>query len=309
MQKIIIDTDCGGDDAVAIAMALKDPNVKVLMLSTVVGNVPMQQATINTLTTLGYAKSYNPPVYKGCKRPLLREPLYAYETHGEDGMGDIGLVPQDGACASEGHGAVKILETLLAHQPKEIDIVCLGPLTNIAVAIALSLETMSRAKSIIIMGSAGFGAGNVTPVAEFNIWHDAEAAKAVLASGLPITFVGWDACLGDAIFTEAEISRLKEAGHLGDFMVSCNKSLISFNMKRFGREVLDFADPVAMAVALWPEVITQIGGYWCEVDTTLGPGYGSLVIDRNNEFGKPNAKVCTEVDANLYKEKIFNLVK
>jgi len=308
MRKIIIDTDCGSDDAVAIAMALKESAVEILMLSTVVGNVPMQQATTNTLTTLGYTNTYHPPVYMGCERPLLRKSSYAYETHGIDGMGDIGLVPPENATAADGNGVIKILETLMAHEPNVIEIVCLGPLTNIAVAISLSLETMRRAKNITIMGSAGFGIGNVTPVAEFNIWHDAEAAKIVLDSGLPITFVGWDACLGDAAFDEDDIQRLRATGALGDFMINCNKLLVEFNINRFGRGILDFADPVAMAVALWPEIVTQCDKYHCEVDVSDGPGYGALIIDRNNEFGgEPNAYVCTQVDAKLHKEKLFQL--
>jgi len=309
MRKIIIDTDCGSDDAVAIAMALKEPSVVILMISTVVGNTSMQQATANTLTTLGYADTYYPPVYKGIERPLLKKPFYAFETHGDDGMGDIGLVPPKGAKAADGHGVTKMLETLMAHEPNTVELICLGPLTNIAVAISLSLETMQRAKSITIMGSAGFGIGNVTPVAEFNILHDAEAAKIVLDSGLPIMFVGWDACLGDAIFDEDDIKRLRATGSLGNFMIDCNKSLIEFNVNRFEREILDFADPVAMAVALWPEVITQCDKYHCEVDVSDGPGYGALIIDRNNEFGgEPNAHVCTRVNADLYKEKLFHIV-
>jgi len=248
-------------------------------------------------------------VYRGCERPLLQKPFYAYETHGDDGMGDIGLMPPEGATAATGHGVIKILETLSSHEPNEIEIICLGPLTNIAVAISLSLETMQRAKSITIMGSAGFGIGNVTPVAEFNMRHDAEAAKIVLDSGLPITFVGWDACLGDAIFNEADIARLRAIGPLGDFMIDCNKSLIALNQQRFGRDVLDFADPVAMAVALWPEAIAHCEKYHCEVDISNGPGYGALLIDRNNEFGgEPNAYVCTQVNACLYKEKLFHVV-
>jgi len=305
---MIIDTDCGSDDAVAIAMAVKESAVEVLMISTVVGNTSMSQGTINTLTTLGYANSYHPPVYKGCKRPLMQKPFYAYETHGDDGMGDIGLMPPRGATAADGHGVIKMLEILMAHEPNTIEIVCLGPLTNIAVAISLSLEVVHRAKSITIMGSAGFGIGNVSPVAEFNIRHDAEAAKIVLDSGLPVTFVGWDACLGDAIFDEDDIQRLRAIKPLGEFMIDCNKSLIEFNEDRFDRSILDFADPVAMAVALWPEVVTQCDKYPCEVDVSNGPGYGALVIDRNNEFGgEPNAYICTQVDAKLYKEKLFHV--
>ena len=93
-KKIIIDTDCGSDDAMAIAMALNDPTYEIQLITTVSGNVPVQQATINTLTTIEYAGTYEPPVYMGCEKMLLRELECAYETHGQDGMGDIGLVPK-----------------------------------------------------------------------------------------------------------------------------------------------------------------------------------------------------------------------
>ena len=93
-KKIIIDTDCGSDDAMAIAMALNDLTYEIQLITTVSGNVPVQQATINTLTTIEYAGTYEPPVYMGCEKMLLRELECAYETHGQDGMGDIGLVPK-----------------------------------------------------------------------------------------------------------------------------------------------------------------------------------------------------------------------
>ena len=107
-KKIIIDTDCGSDDAMAIAMALNDGAYEIVMITTVSGNVPMEQATVNALTTIEYAGTYEPPVYKGSKDMLLREMTYAYETHGNDGMGDIGLVPKRLSAASgkqtEAHG-------------------------------------------------------------------------------------------------------------------------------------------------------------------------------------------------------------
>ena len=107
-KKIIIDTDCGSDDAMAIAMALNDPAYEIVMISTVSGNVHVDQATINTLTTIEYADTYEPPVYKGSDKMLLKELIYAHETHGNDGMGDIGLVPKR-LKAQEGHGVLKML--------------------------------------------------------------------------------------------------------------------------------------------------------------------------------------------------------
>ncbi len=301
-RKLIIDTDCGSDDAVAIAMAMCEPSVEVLMFSTVCGNISVQQATTNTLTTLEYANSYFPPVYAGCETPLLRKANYAVETHGQDGMGDLGFVPRL-LKPADGNGIVEMLKLLRENEQDEIEIVALGPLTNLAVALMLDPAAMRRAKRISAMGTAGLGIGNVTPVAEFNIWHDAEAAKMVLDFGMPLFFVGWDACLGDAIFEADDIETIKNSGVLGRFAIECNRQLLEMNVSRFGRPVLDLADPAAMAAILFPECIKTAKSYACEVDTSAGPSYGATLIDRYMEFGKPaNAEICSALFADKYKQ-------
>lgn len=311
MRKIIIDTDCGSDDAVAIAMALREPGVEVIMITVVAGNVPLFQAVDNTLVAIEYAGTYNPPVYAGCDIPILRAASPSYDTHGFDGMGDMGYKPAKLKANSE-NAVFKLLEALNSADEGTIEIICLGPLTNIAIAIRLDPRAVQRAKRVTAMGSAGFGIGNVTPVAEFNIWQDAEAAHIVLGAGLEqkLLFVGWDACLGDAIFDEENIKNLRMSGQLGAFCIDCNKSLMELNFKRWGKRVLDFADPVAMAVALWPEVVAKQGFYHCQIGISPCPGYGQFIIDRNAEFGqKPNAWVCTQVDAGIYKTMMNNVLK
>ena len=173
-RKIIIDTDCGSDDAMAIAMALNDDNYEVIMITTVSGNVRVKQATANTLTTLKINDNYYPPVYEGCDEMLVRDWVGAAETHGNDGMGDLDLVDYS-LKPEEGHGVLKMLEALRNHKDKEIDIIALGPLTNLALAFRLEKETMMKANRIVVMGTAGLGIGNVSPVAEFNIWQDPES--------------------------------------------------------------------------------------------------------------------------------------
>ena len=305
-KKIIIDTDCGSDDAMAIAMALNDPDYEVLMCVAVSGNVHVDQAALNTLTTIEYAESYEPPVYKGCGKMLLKELIYAHETHGNDGMGDIGLVPQR-LKVQDGNGVLKMLEALRASEEGEIDIVALGPLTNLALAIRLDYETMKKAGRIVIMGKAGLGAGNVTPVAEFNIWQDAEAAKIVVESGLEeIIFVGWDACLGDSMLNPQEIEKIRTGSELGKFAIDCNRCLLEMNRERFGDYYLDMADPSAMAAALYPECIDQCEKYYCEVDVSNGPSYGSVLVDSNFFSGKePNVFICSKLDAQKYKKYIY----
>ena len=225
-------------------------------------------------------------------------------------MGDIGLVPKR-LKAAEGNGVIKLLEALRNSEPGEIDIVALGPLTNLAIAIRLDYEVMKKVGRIVIMGTAGLGDGNVTPVAEFNIWQDAEAAKIVTESGLDnIIFVGWDACLGDCMLNPKEIKEIRESGKLGKFAIDCNKNLLEMNRERFGDDYLDMADPSAMSAALYPECIEKCEKYYCEVDVSAGPSYGAVLVDVNNVTGKePNVYICSKLYADKYKEYIYRTLK
>lgn len=304
-QKLIIDTDCGSDDAMAIAMALNDPAYDILMMVAVSGNVVLEQAATNALTTIEAAGTYEPPVYLGCRDMLLRELVFAHETHGADGMGDIGLVPKRLKVA-EGNGVLKMIEALENSPEGTIEIVALGPLTNLAVAMRLAPAAMRRVKRLSIMGSAGLGVGNVTPLAEFNIWQDAEAAKIVLEFGVPTLLVGWDACIDEAMLEQEDLDRLVNSGPLGKFAVDCNANLMKMNRERFGRNCLDMADPAAMAAALYPACIADCDDYFCEVDATPGPSYGAVLVDRYHFSGKaPNAAVCSRLKHEAYKAYIF----
>lgn len=309
-KKIIIDTDCGSDDAMAIAMALNDPNYEILFMTTVSGNVDVWQATTNALTTIEYAQTYEPPVYVGSEKMLLRELVFAYETHGGDGMGDIGLVPKR-LKPAKGNAVVELINALRESEDGEISIIALGPLTNIALAIRLDYEAMKKAERIVIMGSAGDGEGNVTPVAEFNIWQDAEAAKIVTESGLDnIIYVGWSACLGDAILNPEEVEKIRAGSKVGKFAIDCNESLLEMNRERFGGNYLDMADPAAVAAALYPECIKECEKYYCEVDVSNGPSYGNILVDRSNVTGKePNAYICSKLHADKYKEYIYKTLR
>ena len=304
-RKLIIDTDCGSDDAMAIAMALNEPSVEIILISTVHGNVSAEQATINTLTTIEQSNSYEPPVFMGCGKPLLRESHFAFETHGNDGMGDIGLKPER-LHASDGYGVFKLIETLEKAEKGQIEIVALGTLTNIALAIKIAPEAMRRVKRISIMGTAGLGKGNVTPVAEFNIWQDPEAAKIVFEFGVELFVVGWDACLGEAILNENDIKKIREGSKLGKFAIDCNKQLMELNRERFGHDVLDMADPSAMAAVLYPECIKTIGDYYCAIDTNDGISYGAAVVyDCDDWKMDANVTICSELHGDMFKAYIY----
>ncbi|MBW3088178.1 nucleoside hydrolase [Bifidobacterium sp. 82T24] len=305
-RRVIIDTDCGSDDAMAIAMALNDPGCEIMMFTTVAGNVPVDQAVDNVLTTLEHVGTYEPPVYRGSESMLFNELVYAYETHGHDGMGDIGLRPRR-LRASDGNAVLRMLGALESNEPHSIDLITLGPLTNIALAIKLAPATMARVRRIVAMGGTGFGPGNVTPIAEFNVWQDAEAARIVVESGLPdIMFVGWDACLGKCMLGPGEIEEIRRGGGLGRFAIDCNRNLMELNRQRFGEPCLDMADPAALAAALHPGCIAECDAYYMQVDTCNGPGYGATIIDRNRfTSNAPNVRICSRLDPMSYKSYIY----
>ena len=309
-QKIIIDTDCGSDDAMAIAMALNDETHEILMISTVTGNVRLHQATLNVLTTLKVTDSYHPDVYEGAEEMLVRDWVGAQDVHGNDGMGDLDLVDYS-LKANDGNAVMKMLETLKNNEEGTVDIITLGPLTNIALAIRLDPDTMNRARRIVMMGSAGLGRGNVTPVAEFNIWQDPESCKIVLESGIrEKVFVGWDACLDEAMLNSEEIGEIRNSSELGRFCIDSNMILIRMNEDRFGEKCLDMADPAAMAAALCPECIEECDEYYCEVDVSRGPSYGALLVDSYRFSGKkPNAFIVSKLKPDVFKQYVFKTLK
>ena len=303
--KLIIDTDCGSDDAMAIAMALRDSRYEILAITTVTGNVDARQAAQNTLYTIEVSESYEPPVYLGCETPLLVPFVGAYETHGNDGMGDMGLVPER-LTVTPGNGVLKMVEILRENEAGTVDIITLGTLTNIALAMRLYPEEMRRVGRIVMMGTAGLGIGNVSPAAEFNIWQDAEAAKIVFEFGVPLMAVGWDACIDEAMLEQEDLDRLIASGPLGKVMVECNRVLMEMNYDRFGRNCLDMADPAAMAAALYPECIDVCEPYYCEVDTSKGPSYGGVLVDVYHFSGKePNCWVCSKLKPDVFKAYLF----
>ena len=302
-QKIIIDTDCGSDDAMAIAMALNDERYEVIMITTVSGNVRVDQATYNTLTTIRVTGSYHPPVYIGRNDMLKRKWEGSDDTHGIDGMGDIGLIDYS-LKADEGDAIDKIIEALNGNPEKAIDIITLGPLTNIATVIDKDLNALKRARRIVMMATPGTASGNVTANAEFNVWQDGEAFDKVINAGLEdLTAVGWSACLDEAMLDEKEIETISKSNQLGAFLIKANKTLLELNETRFGYKCLDMADPSAMAAALLPECIKESRNCHLEVNLNDDEYYGEVYIDY---VKKPNITLVTELKDDMYTEYIMS---
>lgn len=211
-HKVIIDTDTGADDASALILAAKSENIDILGVTVLAGNVDLEQGTKNALAALELA-GCDAPVYKGSAENYSGEKINAYSVFGQDGMGEKDLIHPNRK--AEDKDAIDFILETVAADPGEVEIIAIGPATNIAKAIERDPDTMKQVKRIWSMGTAGFGQGNATPVAEFNAYHDPYAYKAMLDAGIPITVVGLDLCGGAASWTNEQFDRLVDSGEIG----------------------------------------------------------------------------------------------
>ena len=289
MRHFVIDTDTASDDAVALVMALRHPDVQVEAITVVGGNVPLEFGLQNALYTVERCER-DVPVYAGIARPLLRPLQTAQFCHGEDGMGDIGL-PLSGRVPADGHAVDVLIDTIHRFRGA-ITLVTLGPLTNVAVALVKAPEIASQVERCVIMGGIGYGYGNIVPAAEYNIWVDPEAAKIVFDAGLPITMVGWDVSHKHATFTGEEAEVLRSLSPLAEFCVDIQKALREFGISYLKQDGFDLPDPIAMAVALEPDVATKARPMRVDIETLSELTRGATVVDHLRVTDRePNAEV------------------
>ena len=277
MRPFLIDTDTASDDAVAIMMALAAPGVRVLGLTIVAGNVALDQATRNALATAEVCGS-DVPVYKGAAAPLVRALRDAHWFHGADGLGDHGLAPSRRVAESE-HAVDAILG--LSQDNPGLTLVTLGPLTNVALALAIDPGLAERVGRCVVMGGAPCCEGNVTPAAEYNIWVDPEAARAVFRSRLPIEMVGWHVSRGASALTDAEVAAIEALGtEKARFAVRSNSRARDAYHVQTGEVGLSLADPAAMAVALDRSVGLAWSRCRVAIETQSELTRGMTVVDR-----------------------------
>lgn len=307
MRHLLIDTDTASDDAVALLMALREPSVRVEAITTVAGNCAIPQCKRNALICVEKAATYIPPVYAGMTKPLFREHFTSHHIHGKDGMGDMNL-PEPSLEVESEHAVDAIIDYSYRFKG-DLEIVTLGPLTNLAMAVLKDPNIACNIKQVTIMGGAGLTPGNITPLAEFNFYVDAEAVHLVLESGLPLKIVGWEIGMGEAFIGEQDIKQLNELGELGLFAVRCNKTLMEFNSGRTNRIGFDLPDPTTMAVALYPEIVESYIEAFSWIEYKSEQGYGHFVVDSTNLTHKPeNVKVITKIKSGCFKRKLFNLL-
>jgi len=295
-QAIIIDTDPGQDDAIAILLALASPELEVLGLTTVAGNVPLALTSRNARMVLELAQRRDVPVHAGADRPLLRALVTAEFVHGKTGL-DGPLLPEPTMPLAEGHAVDFIIETLMAREPGTVTLCPLGPLTNIALALAREPRIAARIQQIVLMGGGCFEGGNITPAAEFNFFVDPHAAALVFQSGVPITMAPLDVT-HQALTTRARVAALRAVGTpLTEAVAQWMEFFERFDEQKYGQEGGPLHDPCVIAWLLRPALFS---GRHCHVaiETQSELTLGMSVIDWWGVTGKPaNAFVLGGIDA------------
>jgi purine nucleosidase len=315
-RRFLIDTDTASDDAVALIMALRSPEVEVVGITTVAGNVEVRQASRNALYTAELCRS-EVPVFAGAEKPLRRVHQSADWFHGRDGLGDHGYpLPRR---ESEKKGATEALIELIEANPGVV-LVTLGPLTNVALALQRKPAIAERVSRCVVMGGAPCCEGNVTPAAEYNIWCDPEAARIVARSGLPVEMVGWHLCRGKAALNLEEIEKVLGFGTpVAKFAIECNSRAKEAYFVQTGEHGISLPDPVAMAVALEERVVTLASEHHWEVETESELTRGMTVVDRLNVAGDQRnrevwkqpidrgrkAKIIWTIENERWKEELY----
>ncbi|MEN9324990.1 MAG: hypothetical protein RL414_744 [Actinomycetota bacterium] len=297
MKNFILDVDTGVDDAFALLFAARHPEINLLGVTCVDGNTNLKQVLINTLKVLDAAEAGDIPVSAGATRPLLGHSLYAEHVHGADGMGNLGIAPSQRKI--DPRSAVELTRDLIEASKEPVTLIPLGPLTNIALFLRSFPETAKKLERIVLMGGSASD-GNATATAEFNIWHDPEAAAIVFNSGVPITMYGLDVFM-DLRMNSGHATSLINSGHEPSMF---GGRLIKDMLDRLQYEIT-LGDYGAVCTALYPEWATM-ENMKVIVDTTEGPNRGATICDRRPEafqaldpahLDAPRADVVLSIDA------------
>jgi len=263
-------------------MALRHPEVEVVGITTVAGNVEVRQASRNALYTAELCGS-SVPVFTGAEKPLKRAHWSADWFHGRDGLGDHGYPPP--RRVPEKMGAAEAMIELIEAHPG-IVMVTLGPLTNVALALERKPEIAKKVSRCVVMGGAPCCEGNVTPAAEYNIWCDPEAARVVARSAMPVEMVGWHLCRGEAVLNLKEIEKVMGFGTaVAKFAIECNSRAQEAFHEQTEEHGISLPDPVAMAVALDASIVMSASEHFWDVETESELTRGMTVVDRLNVAG------------------------
>jgi inosine-uridine nucleoside N-ribohydrolase len=320
-KKIIVDTDPGTDDALALMLALNSPELDVRAITVVPGNVTAAMGLENALRMVSLSNRCDIPVAAGAQHPLFQKLITAEFWHGKNGLANIELPPSK--CKVDPRFGPDLIIQLVHASPHEITLVPVGPLTNIALAVEKDPSIVPLIKEVILMGGSISG-GNVSAAAEANIYNDPEAAQIVFQAGWPLTMVGLE--VGDkALFTHKYLEDLGQThGPINDFVVSVLKFMVSLS-DSFGSPGSPMYDPSAVAVAI-DSTLVRVQEMHVDVETrgeftrgeTVGNRHGE--VERNVLHGdryiiegvdkvSPNAKVCVDVDADRFLQLFVSRIR
>ena len=298
-QKIIIDTDPGQDDAIAILVALASEELDVIGITAVAGNVPLSLTEVNARKICELVKRPDIRVFAGCDRPMRRPLVTAENVHGETGLDGPHLPPPTMTLQSL-HAVDFIVQSLLEHDAQSLTLCALGPLTNIAQAMNQEPRIIPRIQQIILMGGANFERGNVTPAAEFNIYVDPHAADIVFSSGAPVTVMPLDVT-HQALTSPERIQAFRTIGNRAGSVVADWASFFErFDTAKYGMEGAPLHDPCVIAYLLEPNLFAgkQVN---VEIETESNLTLGFTVVDWwNVTKRKANAMFINKVDAPRY---------
>ncbi len=298
MQRIILDTDPGIDDALALFLALASPEVTLEAVTTVSGNVSVEQTTYNALSLLTLTGHTDIPVAYGSSQPLVRERIDAAHVHGQNGLGDV-LLPEPTIAPVEQQAVDLIIEKIMSN-PGEITLVPIGPLTNIALAVRREPRIAQRVREVVIMGGALRVPGNVTPSAEFNIFADPHAAQIVFHAGWPLRLVSLDVTTRVSLHRHHVTTLAERGGKVATVIKNMLNYYFDVFGPAYGYTTFQMHDPLCLAAAFQPDLITWEPAF---VDVELA---GTLTLGETVAYFQrphaptPNMQVSTGVDSRRF---------
>ncbi len=299
---LIIDCDPGVDDAVGLFLAFASPELELLAVTTVGGNVPVIATARNARVMRQIAGREDVPVYAGAGRPLVREPAGAGEFHGEEGLGDLAVFEPEAGLA-EGHAVDAIIALVMARPAKSVALAVMGPMTNLALALTKAPELAEHLGPVVVMGGARAEGGNITASAEFNIWADPDAAQQVLASNCEVILFGLDAT-HQVRATDARVEAIEA---IGSGPANATAAMMRFS-QRVEREIVGWNappvhDPCTVAWLLKPELF-ELAACRVEVETGSDLTRGHTAVEFRVEADKARHRWATKADG----QGVFDLI-
>jgi purine nucleosidase len=296
-RRVILDTDPGIDDALAILLALASPEIELMAVTVTGGNCSLEQGVRNALAVLEIAEA-KIPVVPGVALPLIRTAFTAPETHGDSGLGNARLSEPTGQPANDHAVDLMVREIMQSVEP--VTLVAVGPLTNVALAVRREPRIAERVREVIVMGGAFDVPGNTTPLAEFNVFVDPHAAHIVFHSGLPLVLVPWD-ITSRVLLTQAHVDTLLEIpSPMTRFIADATSFYIDFHRTYFGYAGCSINDPVALALAFRPE-LAEYNEVYVDIEIDSEKTMGKTIADEQKILKRPpNVRLVRGFDQNAF---------